>query len=267
MKKFVLFLLACFCLTSVAANAQEAESAKEMILVADEWCPYNCAPDSAKPGFIIEIAKAIFEPKGIKVTYEVMPWERAIEDTRKGTYTGILAALVSDAPDFVIPEEPIGYSSNTFFVKTGSSWKYEDVSSLKNVSVGVIEGYTYGPGLDSYLTENKGDSSKVQSIAGDSALSQNFMKLEKGRIDTYIEDMNVAMQYIADNSKWGKFKPAGSDIGPASQHFVYISFSPVNKDSAEYASILSVGIKELRKSGKLKEILDKYNVTDWADKK
>lgn len=44
---------------------------------------------------------------------------------------------------------------------------------------------------------------------------------------------------------------------------IYIAFSPEIKDSQRYAQILSKGIKELRKSGRLKEILSKYDLMDW----
>ena len=42
-------------------------------LCADQWMPYNGDPADAKPGYVIELAKTIFEAKGLKVEYTVMP--------------------------------------------------------------------------------------------------------------------------------------------------------------------------------------------------
>ncbi len=262
MKKY-LFALICVFSLSHPALAEE----KTITLAADEWCPYNCVPNSEKPGYMVEIAKAVFEPKGIKINYQVMPWERAIEDARKGTYDGIIGARVDDAPDFVMPSESLGYTTNTFYVKAGSKWQYEGLGSLESVSLGVIDGYSYEKELDKYISDNSGNSARIQSISGDAGLEQNFKKLEQGRIDVYLEDLNVAQKYIADHSLWGKLKVAGQEVTNVKEHYVYISFSPFIKESRYYAETLSEGIKELRASGKLKEILDKYNVQDWIDKK
>jgi polar amino acid transport system substrate-binding protein len=45
---------------------------------ADLWCPFNCDPSGAKPGYMIEIAKAVFEPLGHKIDYQTLNWARAI---------------------------------------------------------------------------------------------------------------------------------------------------------------------------------------------
>ena len=272
MKKY-LFLLGfnlIFVSLFSAAQAEDAAdtstSGKEISIVADEWCPYNCKPDSENPGFMIEIAKQIFEPKGIKINYQVMPWERAIEQTRKGSFNAIVGAGVGDAPDFIYPAEPIGYTSNVFYVKSDSSWKFEDIESLKTVSLGVIDGYTYETKLDEYIVANANNPLKIQAVSGETGLDQNFKKLTKGRIDVYLENMNVAQKYIADNNLWGKFKVAGQiQSDDVKQHYLYIAFSPVNAESAGFAKTLSEGVVELRNSGKLKDILNKYNLRDWAE--
>jgi polar amino acid transport system substrate-binding protein len=259
MRYFSIFLLLLLFVTG-GANAQDS---KIVTLVADEWCPYNCKPDSDKPGYMIEIAKAVFEPKGYQVVYRVMPWERAIEDTRRGNYNAIIGAMVDDAPDFVYPSESLGYTSNYFYVKKDSVWKYDGVRTLDGVSLGVIDGYAYEKSLDKYIADNSSNNRKVQVVSGDTGIVQNFKKLDKGRIDAYVEDQNVAQQYIADNNLWGKFKVAGKTTTNAKEHYVYIAFSPVSSDSGDLAKILSDGVKELRANGKMKEILSKYNIEDW----
>jgi polar amino acid transport system substrate-binding protein len=254
-----------FLLFAGNSYAQDNSEKEVVSIVADVWCPYNCDPKSDKPGFMIEIAKQVFEPKGIKVEYKAMPWERAIEETRKGSYTAIVGAAKNDAPDFLFPSEALGNSTNAFYVKADSSWKFEDISSLNKIALGVIEGYTYESSLDEYIESNKGNPSKIQSISGDTAIDQNFKKLLKGRIGAYLENINVAQKHISDNSLWGKFKMAGQMVTEdVEEQHLFIAFSPVNERSQDYARMLSEGVQELRKSGKLKDILNRYNVQDWA---
>ena len=45
-------------------------TAKTVVLVADEWCPYNCAPNSDKPGYVVEIAELVFAEAGHTVIYK-----------------------------------------------------------------------------------------------------------------------------------------------------------------------------------------------------
>ncbi|MNT92496.1 hypothetical protein D3C72_2337940 [compost metagenome] len=51
----------------------------------------------------------------------------------------------------------------------------------------------------------------------------------------------------------------------ADDPFLYVSFSPANPKSPQYAALITKGISELRQSGELKKILDKYGVLDWEE--
>jgi ABC-type amino acid transport substrate-binding protein len=44
---------------------------------------------------------------------------------------------------------------------------------------------------------------------------------------------------------------------------LFVAFSPGKDSSKKYSEQFSAGIADLRKSGKLKQILDRYNVKDW----
>ncbi len=52
--------------------------AETITLAADVWCPFNCNPGGDPPGYMVEVAKAVFEPRGHTVTYRVLPWARAV---------------------------------------------------------------------------------------------------------------------------------------------------------------------------------------------
>ena len=44
---------------------------------------------------------------------------------------------------------------------------------------------------------------------------------------------------------------------------IFMAFSPAKDSSKKYSQIFDEGLVELRKSGKLQEILDRYGVKDW----
>ena len=233
-------------------------AADEIVLVADQWCPYNCAPEDGRPGFMVEIAEYAFAKEGHTVTYRTLPWARAIVSVREGMYHGIIGAGRDETPDFIFPDIEQGRATHTFFVKTGDSWKYEGLASLSEINLGVITHYSYGSLYEDYIKPNKG-SERVQLVGGQNALGKNIKKLLHGRIDALIEDRNVFRYHLNKTSTPDVF----SEAGVAYAEMVYIAFSPKSKTSETHAKILSNGMRELRATGKLAEILTQYGVDDW----
>lgn len=231
--------------------------ADEITIVADQWSPYCGVPDTAKPGYGIEIAQLAFKNAGHTVKYINMPWNRAITATRKGNYNAIIGAYKEEAPDFVFPEEEFGVTNNCFYVKNGNSWKFKDLQSLQNLRVGLVEDYSYGEELDRYFKEHK---ESVQYARGEDPSETNIRKLLAGRFDVFIEDENVVLEKIEKMGVADKVINAG-ETGVKGK--IYIAFSPNFAKSKEYADIFTKGIKTLEESGELKKILDKYGLKHW----
>lgn len=100
-------------------------------------------------------------------------------------------------------------------------------------------------------------------ISGDAPLKQCIDRLQKGEIDTFIEDASVYANYCGTKGCGFLDKiimPAG---GCGERDLLYIAFSPANPKSKQYAAALSAELVELRKSGALQKILAKYYVKDW----
>ena len=128
--KVLLFAL----LSSLGSYQVLGANFQTVTLWADEWCPYNCAPNSQQEGYVVEIAKKSFDIANSKdksakylVVYKTKNWQRSIKNTRAGkkNYDGIIGAFVDDAPDFIFPKEELGIASNHFFVPVESKWKFE----------------------------------------------------------------------------------------------------------------------------------------------
>lgn len=238
-----------------SASAQAAT----ITLVADEWCPYNCKPGSAKPGYMIEIAQKVFGAAGHTIDYRNLPWSRAIAESRQGKYDGIIGAAVGDAEDFKFPASPMGKASNVFWVNKGDPWKYSGIASLDKISLGTIRDYSYSDEIDAYAVKNEKDPKRVQIASGDNALDTNFKKLAAKRVGAIIENGYVAQNFLTETGQTGKFQAAGETEADD----VYIAFSPASANGAQYAKLLGDGIEKLRASGELAKILAKYGVSDW----
>lgn len=233
-------------------------------VVADTWCPYNCEPDSEKPGYVIELIKAIYEPEGIKVNYEIMPWTRAINETRELKFTAIIGATKSEAPDFIYPQRMVGLSIYKFYTRKDSEWTYQGPNSLEYISLGTVDGYSYNSVIDSYLERNRRDRLRVQVVGGEFATEQNIKKLLAKRIDVMLEDPNVvANSLLALDKKDGLRVLDRLDSPNPEQDDLYMAFSPKNPDAKELAAIFDRGLVRLREDGELEKIMHHYGLEDW----
>lgn len=250
MKNFFFCLSLLFPLSSV--------NAEEIKIVSDLWCPYACEPGE-RPGFMVEISTEIFKEHGISIKYDLMNWSRAIKETRSGNYTALVGASRGDVPDFIIPREPAGQLINYYFTLQSDSWFYRNESSLKNRKMAVINDYSYGTEVDS-LVAKKHKSLKV--ISGNDALKRIIQMTESKRLHGFVENPAV-LDYTLMQMKLDKYAFKVSSHNLANDPDLFVAFSPVHAKSKQYVKIMDDGIKELRKNGKLKSILQKYGLEDW----
>ena len=229
-------------------------------LVADEWPPFNTS-DPVNEGFMVEVARAIFANEGIKLDYRIIPWKRALVGTRKGEYDGIIGATKVEAPDFVFPEEELVQSFLSFFTLKNSSWVFDGEQSLHEITLAVVAGYDYRDWLNRYIEEHKNDEFKIHIMFGDAPVKRNLKLLFNGRVDVVV-DNDASIHFFAKQMEIeDHLRLAGQGIEPA---YLFIAFSPANPDSRKYAEILSKGIKNMKKSGKLLQFMNKYGLNDWG---
>lgn len=237
----------------------QSASADEILLVADEWCPYNCAASTDAPGYMVELARYAFETQGHSVVYKIVPWPRAINGTRNGTYDAIIGAGKEEVPDFVFPDEPAGLAVHSFYVARTSNWNYTGLEALPEVTLGVIKEYSYGTLYRDYIKPNEGDSQRLSILSGDVALPRMINMLMLGRIDVMIEDKNVMDHQFMTRSDQHLIRAAGV----ACEEQLFIALSPANSKSAQYALLLDNALREMKASGALTELLNKYGIKPW----
>lgn len=238
--------------------------AETITVAADEWCPYNCAPDAEKPGYIVEIAKEIFEKNGHSLSYKIMPWEKAIDFANKGYVYAIIGATRREAPGLIFPSIPQGISISHFYVKNENNWHYDGVESLSGKKIGYIEGYSYGSDVDKFISKNA-NSGKLRAESGDGAINKLVNMLVERKLDIVMEDRYVMAYELKEDGKVGQIKMAGAvnNRPDPLEDYLYLAFSPKRTKSEEFAKMFAEGLKEMRKSGRLKEILEKYGLEDW----
>lgn len=239
--------------------ASNADAEQSITVVGDEWAPYNAAPNSTNEGYFIDILREIYEPQKIAIKYYLKPWKRAVLDVRSGKDTALLGPFKSEAPGFVFPKQEVGNTSLVFFTHSSSNWKFSGVNSLKDVKIGIIQGYDYRPWLLDYIRKTPGSAVE---LSGEDAVERNLKMLVLGRIDVIPPNYTSFVYRAKKLGLEGVVRLAGKDnIGGARK--LFIAFSPNLENSVSLAAIFDAGISALRKSGRLNKILHKYGLKDW----
>lgn len=234
--------------------------ADEVVFAADLWCPYNCIPDSDKPGYMVEIAARAFASAGHKFSYKTMPWARALADAASGKITGVFGASPDEAKDLLYPKQPLAQSRNVLAVPAGSPFVWASIKSLEPVALGIIQDYSYGATLDAYIKANLKNPSRIQVLSGDTPLLGNLRKLQAARIGATVDDVNVLTYTLTSENLTNAVRLV--DIADAPSP-LFIGLSPKPPQAAAYAALLDTTVEALRVSGDLDKILARYGLKDW----
>lgn len=178
---------------------------------------------------------------------------------RDGLLDAVVGAFLTDAPDFVFPQEPQGRSEIAFYTPADSSWIYEGLGSLEGQTLLAINGYSYSEELDRYIARHNDEPAQVWMLSGPSPLNRAINLLDQRRADVYPEDVYVMT--------WAQ--KANPDIAPPlrqggvlHQDDTFIAFSPAKAESAELAELLSRGTARLRETGRMQAILADYGLSE-----
>ena len=219
--------------------------------------PFNGDVGDDRPGYVIELAKAIFEPQGIAVGYEVMPWEDALAAVREGRMTAAIGANQSEGEGMLLPSESIGTAPTCLLVRTDSTWNYSNVMSFRGVKLGVIKDYSYWPALDDYIAKKAGTG--VVVVEGDAPLGDLMQLLIDREVDVIAETEPVLLWHLrAANIDRSQFRVVYKHEAEA----IYLAFAPT-EDGRRFASQFDVGVRGLRASGELDKMLRRYGLRDW----
>jgi polar amino acid transport system substrate-binding protein len=224
-----------------------------LVLVSDPWCPVACAASDPRPGYVVEIAKAVFEPAGYRIDYQIVPFARAEAMTNSGDAAGFIGVLkLPKRQHWAFPEQAQAQSRVCFYTRADSRWLYAGATLLTNQRVGTIRGYSYGTEIDGVLRH-----AKVDQVSGLDGFKRGLAKLQAKRIDAVVEYELVAQyQQFASNAS---LRNAGCSQ-MADQ--LYLAFSPARSDGPQLARILNEGVQRLKKTGELKKILQSYGINE-----
>ncbi|MEJ2044863.1 MAG: transporter substrate-binding domain-containing protein [Reinekea sp.] len=248
MKKFlVTFLLTATAIFSFSARADDS---KVIVAAADAWPPFV---DPAAPGngLSLEIITAAFKTQGYEVQYKDIPWVRAVDGVKNGTYDILPDAWMAEArkADFLY-SEPYATNEINFITRKDDPFEYTGLSSLKGKTVGVINGFAYD---EEFMGSSEFERSGVPDF------QKNIKKLLIKRIDITLEDRIVAKHILTQEDPAALSQIRFSEKS-LSHEELYIAAGYKNPRHEEIISAFNKGLEIIKADGRLDKILNNQSL-------
>ena len=235
----------------VTAIYSEFSTAQPLIFAANDWCPFICDTESEQPGILVEIVRTVYQGER-EVLFRRLPLARGIIETRANRTQGILGVMPEAAPDLVFPPLPAVTTRLCFFTLTSSNWSYDgNDHHYPDTLVGIVQ--------SKYVDDRfiQGFPNRV-TIHGERDTAIRLIQLlERGRIDTLIEEKTSINYTLSRNSKLPNLRQAGcSEEKPE-----YIAFSPATQAPQTLATEFAEKLEKLKRSGRIDAIFKRYGTS------
>lgn len=242
----VLSLLYAFLLCPLLAMADVSFDRETVVIAAeDSWPPFS---DRNGRGISYDIAKAALATQGYDIKTIVVPYARALKLARHGSVDACwnVTRQSNTEKTYHFGEEPLLQADISYYYASGSKNDYEEMKRIPiGTRVGVVLGYEYGDQFEIFKNRFK-----VLALPSQASL---LKMLKAGRLDVVFMFDRVFESIVAEN----KFDQA--DFRKGVRFYtsdIYIAFSPVIPKHLELSEALDRGLREIRKSGEYKRIIN-----------
>ncbi len=178
--QFILIATILSLLIPFSANATKAEPV--INVVVDEWAPFG-GKALVKGGISLDVITTVLSRAGYTVKSEIVPWERALNGVRSGTYDVIgNLFLDEELKEHLTFSQPFYETEVRFIQQKGKTHKYTDLNSLRPYSIAVGQGYLYEEDFD------KADFLNKRVVT---TVIQGVRMVANGRVDLTLDSTDV----------------------------------------------------------------------------
>ncbi len=231
----------------------DSAHAVELKFGSQNFPPFCFEENGKSVGPAVEILQAMCASAKVTCQTPVLPWRRAQRDAESGALDGIfvIKRTPERAAHFTF-SDPFVRSTYSFYTMPSSKWRYKASTDLDGMNIGV-----YGPsGTSSTLQELVGlsNNATVQIDINNQSVLNKLIAGHYGEKGIIFINKDVANALIKSDGLAG-FRFAGDGV-----HFEYTFAFSKKSPNAAYFAALNHGLRNLKKSGKLKVILAKYGL-------
>ena len=250
---FCFFSLAFALMASPWAMAADQQPGT-IILLDEPIAPYNYGEtgEISRKGLTYTLYSEIFKRLGMDFEIQLVPWARVIKTVQHGRADGIPLLMESEERKaFLVFSAPILENKEVFFYRPSQlgDFQWNDFSQLKDYTIGLINGYTYGDPFLAALETYK------YRVVYSQDIESNFRMLTAGRVDLTLEDKRMAGYTLAQHPQWkSQVRAAPKAASSYTWHLGISRQSPL----AEHLDEINRIIAAMKKDGSLDRIIEQY---------
>jgi len=250
----------------LAASLEGARFETDQMVIslrADPSCPMSCDPSSPFPGYVIEMARAIYEPQGFQIDYQSTSWERLSRDFESGQIDIAVGVASSELSESLKTPAPIGWFSPAFAKLRGSAWHWtnDPSAALQGQEIGAVPG-RHVPFLLRTIFDPASRTGAVFPLRMADSLSSGLRMLQQHRITLLLGDQRAL--------DWGIRMAGGGptlEIVPLSEPpiplFLAFTLAPLRQERSHILlGLWTDGLAHLRTTGELSRILARYGLQE-----
>lgn len=246
---------------AASSFAQDAKSSKILTVGTNpEFPPFELVEKGTNKiiGFDVDLITEVAKAAGYAgVKMEAFAFDTLVEALNQKKVDVVIAGMTitDERKAKVLFTDPY-YNAAQVLVVTKKNKTISTLDDIKDKRVGVQLGTTGGVVAEKALGQNNPNMKQFRKY------TEVFYELKLGRVDVVVVDMPVAQAYL----KLKNFSDLKISSKPMSEEEFGIAIA---KDNTELHKQLNAGLKSIRESGKLDQLLNKWfdETTAEADKK
>lgn len=240
-----------------AAHADMAEiKSKGAMTVAteDDYAPFNYIVDGQPEGFhkeLLEDLQAFAKTQGFAVKQEILPWTGLLASVTSGQYDmAFTGALVTDDRLRVFNFAPPFASAQHYYVKRKGDDRVGDIASLCGKTVGLQAGSALLARLPELKKMMADKGCEIGEVVEYQSYPEAYADLANERLD-YVVNALISVNDLVKNR--GDVFEKGIAVSGAG-----FAAWPMPKESPELSEFATAFMKEVRDSGRLAVLQEKW---------
>ncbi len=216
-------------------------------IVTEDYPPYEFLNKGVPDGSDVKIVQEAAKIAGFDVTFEFVPWARALEMVKTGSADGIISLFQNEEREafLIFPQVHLSMEKNVIFSNSSSKTPIAKMSDLTGKTVGVMKDYSYSDEFD-----NSNVFKRDVSLNPD----EMFKKLSGNRYQ-YAAYNEIVGWYMIKEAGYKGFKVEPLVLTSGK---MFIGFSKASAKVKANFTKFDNALKEMNKSGALDTIRKKY---------
>ena len=239
-----------FLFLSLVSGSVAASSVDDILFMTEQYPPYNYEEDNKLQGIVVDTLVSVLRRVGssqIRGDIKLLPWARGYKRVQSEPDTCLFSTTRTEEREHLFEWiGPVAPEAVGLIARKETGIKIESVEDIKNYKVGTIRDDI----AELYLVDAGVSVDNMERVA---ETILNIRKMNRGRIDLWAYDQNVAMWELKRNG----FDPAGYEsvyeLGRKNQ---YLACHQGTSDSV--IQTLQAAIDAIKADGEYEKILDRY---------